>query len=440
MPRSVSRRDRLPCYLLLFMIFAVMLVFSALSPLIADDYSYAFSWDDVSRIESLSQIIPSMAAHRQVTNGRVFAHALVQALMMGPKWVFNLLNALNALALCLLAGRYFRGLDHGKKALLLLLGALLVWICMPAFGQVFLWLDGACNYSWGMSLFLLFLWPYAAAFLSEGAEPGLLGLLCRLIVAFAAGAYSENGSPAVIFMAVCLLILASVQDRKISWRLLLPLAAAGLGFIFLMSAPAMSGRASEFSVSALAGNIKDIVLSAREELTPLYLVFVGAFVLCLLFRADKKRLLLSALFFLGGLASLAAFAFAAYFTDRHFCFTVIFTVLACLILAGELLRLGKSVFPALIAGAAAVSFLFSFALGTLDIVSMHMAYSQRRQTIAQALAAGETELSLPVMVASTKYSVPWGLDDLSEDPDVWPNNSFALYYGLDSVTGYYEEN
>ena len=50
-----------------------------------DDFAYCFSWADWTRIRSVSQIIPSMAVHRSVTNGRVIVHGLVQLLLLLPR-------------------------------------------------------------------------------------------------------------------------------------------------------------------------------------------------------------------------------------------------------------------------------------------------------------------------------------------------------------------
>ena len=87
------------------------------------------------------------------------------------------------------------------------------------------------------------------------------------------------------------------------------------------------------SFSVLAGNLKTITEASREALLPLYVIFALLFALCLLAKTDRKQLILAAVLLLAGLGSLAAFVFALYFADRHFCFTVFFTVLAILILA-----------------------------------------------------------------------------------------------------------
>lgn len=416
-------------------VFLLMLFFSALTPLIADDFSYKFSWADVSRIQNPMQIIASMAVHRQVTNGRVLAHGLVQLLLIPPKAVFNVLNALNACLLGFLALRYFQKDGPARSALLLCCGAFLLWNETPVFGQVFLWLDGAVNYSWGVSLFLLFLWPYAAAWLDYRRPAPLWQKLLFLPLAFAAGAYSENGSIATLFAAACLTGLRAWEERRLRLWPLLGLAVGCLGFAFLMSAPVMSTRAAELSVSVLAGNIRKILVGTWDRLGALYCIYAALLAVSLVSHADRKKLLLSLVYVLSGLGSLAAFIFADHFTDRHFCFTVLFLVLACLLLLSALLERGNKVLPAVLTALAATAFAFHFLLGTLDIAVIFGKSLERGQAIREALEQGQRDLVLEIYVPATKYSAAYGLEDLNLSGHGWPNDSLALYYGLDSVTG-----
>ena len=87
------------------LVFVWMLALSCLSPMVADDYSYCFAWGTNARVTSIAQIVPSMAIHRELTNGRVFTHGLVQLLLIRPKALFNVLNAGNAVLLLRLFSR-----------------------------------------------------------------------------------------------------------------------------------------------------------------------------------------------------------------------------------------------------------------------------------------------------------------------------------------------
>ena len=130
-------------------IFLLMLGCNLLTPHIADDFGYMFSLADGSRIEHLSQIIPSMADHAKSTNGRLSAHSLVQLSMLFPAWVFDVVNAL----MCVGLVWGIEGLSRGEQKRSPLLAAALlcgIWFFLPAFGQVMLWQDGAINYLWSI--------------------------------------------------------------------------------------------------------------------------------------------------------------------------------------------------------------------------------------------------------------------------------------------------
>ena len=55
-------------------IFAFMMIANFLTPLIADDYSYHFSFLTGRRITGIFQIFPSLISHANNMNGRLVAH------------------------------------------------------------------------------------------------------------------------------------------------------------------------------------------------------------------------------------------------------------------------------------------------------------------------------------------------------------------------------
>ncbi len=84
-----------------------------------------------------------------------------------------------------------------------------------------------------------------------------------------------------------------------------------------------------------------------------------------------------------------------------------------------------------------VAFALSLISGTYSIWQSHVDFKMRETAIYAALEAGERDLRLPVIHASTPYSAYWGLLDLNtEQTDTWPNLHIADYYGADTVIGY----
>lgn len=415
----------------LLLLFCAMLLFSFLTPLTLDDFSYCFSFVDQARMTSLAQLIPSMAAHRVCANGRLVPHALVQLLMMCPKAVFNLLNAANALLLALLFSRYFVDLRGGAAALCLCVGAMLIWNFSPAFGESFLWLDGAINYAWGLSALLLFLWPYAADYLGISRKTGALRLALFLLISFVAGSWSENGAISTLFAACCLFALVWAREKKLPLALLGGLVAAGLGYVWLMTAPATFGKSAPMTLSALAANAVSVLSFAREKLLLLYVLYALLLTAALHVRADRRRLILSGILVLAGLASLGCFVFAKYFERRHFCYTVVVTALACLLPFSALLREKKTqLLCKLCAAALAVLFLFNLAAGMIDLVVGYSKSLEREAAVRQARQSGAEELWLEEHLCATAYGVHFSLVD---NPLDFPNLGIGRYYGFNGA-------
>ena len=424
--------EKKPVYLYFLLLFLCMFILSCMTPLALDDFGYAFSFTDfTTRITKISQIFPSMAAHSHRVNGRLFAHGLVQFFMMYPKLLFNLFNGFNAALLAWLFSRYFSDKKPGEQVFLLVCGAMLIWSFSPAFGENFLWLDGACNYAWGLSFMLLFLWPYAAAYLELPYKRGPLRLALFCLLAFVAGAYSENGSCAMLFIALCLLGLSAIGTKKLPPFLLLGFLFAAAGFAWLMLAPTTTTRGADaVSLSSLGAKYVTILACARDKLFPLYILYGVLLSAALFFKADRRRIILSVVLILAGIGSLACFLFAWYFALRHFCFTVITAALACLLLLAELLKEPSRLLPYLCAGALSVLFLFNAAAGGLDILVGCGKMLARQARIREAQAAGQSYVVLDEHLSNTCYGINFELNDFPPD---WPNMWIAKLYGFDVV-------
>ena len=56
-----------------------------MTPLVGDDFNYAFSWADDTRVDNFTLVVKSMISHRMWTHGRVFAQGWVTLFMMWPR-------------------------------------------------------------------------------------------------------------------------------------------------------------------------------------------------------------------------------------------------------------------------------------------------------------------------------------------------------------------
>ena len=117
------------------LIFAFLFILNCFTPYQADDFVYHFRFDNSEPLTHIADIIPSMAAHARLLNGRLAAHSLVQLFELLPKPVFNFINAGMFMLLILLMERYAFGSKAASGALPILLPFCAVFVFMPAFGE-----------------------------------------------------------------------------------------------------------------------------------------------------------------------------------------------------------------------------------------------------------------------------------------------------------------
>ena len=429
-------RSRLLLLLFCLGFFAMMLLCNHWTDLIADDYRYCFSYADDTRIESVAQIFPSMAAHRQSMNGRVVPHFLVQLFLLLPKGIFDAVNALFFVLLVWLLHELTvgKGLPNPVLACVLFFA---FWAFQPDFGQVFLWLTGSVNYLWCGVFSLLWLLPLVKSFRDE-LEPGRAVKVLYVLFSFPVGAYSENGTVALVAMW---LAFAAVdwfwfKKRPARWKLL-ALAAMLAGFAYMMSAPAETvNKSAEMTIPVLLGNF---VETGRMYLRfwPLLLCFPLFYVLALYRKVDLKTRLLSLVLLFGSLAGQFVLTFAMYCAGRSMHIALVLLLAADAVLLSRLYDLpGRNLLIALCC-AGGLLMARSCSIGLPDIRDTHYRLQYNEDFILDCAARGEREVQLPRPYAKSSWSALEGLAYLNtEDPGDWPNVYMAKYYGVDKVVGY----
>jgi len=489
-------------------VFIIVFIFSSLSPLVADDYTYSYNWATGKRNSSIADIVESMVIHWRGWHSRVLANGLASFCLMYPKVVFNVLNALNTTVIIFIFYYIFSLYIEDKKKLFIpsIFSIMMIWNFTPAFGQIFLWIDGACNYSWGVTFLLFFLIPYFQAYFGKEKEPNIIISVLLAVEAFLAGSYYESGAISAIFIALCIILILYITKRRPAAHLHINLLSAIIGFIVMMSAPSMRrGHRGSFSLDAifelfkkflsivsciisrlgtglvimiafmciallvflvlirkrrkllfgtlyailfagfvvlyLIGTYSDFskstsflsvlqifVTSPFGNLMMVSLVFLLLLLTALYIKADLKLILLSAILFVAGVGSVAAFIFASYFPSRGCIYYIIYLTLASGFLLHAVLSTNKRFGKAVVYVVAAI-FVLSFCLGTLDIVDIHMQDEIRINTIMEAKDKGIEEIELSAFSYSTKYSAPYGLEDIRTDPTSWINSELCRYYG-----------
>lgn len=492
--KQQKKQHRADLIAFLTIVFLLMLVLSALTPLVADDYNYAFNWsyeDDLVRIDNYELVWDSMAAHRYYTHGRVLAQGLVCLFLMWPRWCFFAANALMITAFCAALIHFFEnnGVNNPLRASACVLA--LYWICTPVFGQIFLWLDGACNYFWAAAFSFILL--EAVFSLKQGERKGLR-VLFLIPLSFAVGSWSEHISFTALMIQLLYLVSEWIRmKRPPVFNILILLSGCG-GYLFLMFAPSMlpsmlKSRAKEavedhvqtFSsflasyvwaiVMVLIITILLVILVIRQPDKQARLFFVVriAFMLCLvagvffaiqdfidggfyalisstaagflslmsiflftLLLLLKQNLLndlllMPMVLFFGGLSALIPFSVAMYVPARGFCAPTVFIGIAAVLL----LEKNDMAHRRFSCKGIFIAFSLLFIIGIADILTVYHADLKRQAAIQEALA-GDGILVASPYPEKTKYSAQYGLLDIAEGED-WPKDMIKEFYGLKDI-------
>lgn len=429
-------RSRIRMLGILTAIFLFLLVCNCFTAKIADDFSYHFRFDTGERITNIFQIFPSMVGHAQKMNGRLTAHFLVQIFEMLPKGIFNLVNALMFTLQIALIGLIAGG-DKKPRNGILLAAFGTVWVLQPAFGQVNLWLDGACNYLWSVVFGLLFLLPFIMEWMTGKRIRRPAGKVLFVLLSFFAGAYSETGSVAVIFAAAVLLVLtAAIRRKRPAVYGILSVLTAFAGYLSIYLAPAQwANKSSSFDFSALQENFT-ACLEVYLSFWVLLAVFAVLLLAACIKKTDRKRILLSLVLFAGSLVANFMMIAASYYPERSAASAFILLLAAAAVLLqglGE--RKGRFLIAAL-AIAAMIPAVYYAAVGVGDIYATDQSIRENQAYVYECKAQGITDITLPLVKPQTKYSALHGLKYLdTETTETWPNHSMAQYYGVNSILG-----
>lgn len=410
----------------------VMLVFNILTPMICDDYRYAFSFATGERLGSAGEILPSLAAHGHVLNGRYAPHFFVQLFTLLPGICFDVVNT--AVFLVLVAGLYrlARGAESWDVLLLLgIFGAL--FLLPPVFGQNMLWMAGSCNYLWPAAVLVWLLKPFADRVCNRDVRIGWPGAALMAAGGFLFGNSSENLSAAgLMLMGLCIL-WQLIRHRKTGLWMWLTAAAMLAGWLLLMLAPV-----EKPTVAAEAGFL-GMLLERFSELMQLWLTHLGwltmAFALLVCIGWEKlpsEKLVFAAMAAVSALCCHLAMIVSNYIPERVLLGPMVLMLCACGVLLpglqqyADALRRGLCLCLCLLA-------VLNAAMALPKTYNRHQQAKARDQQMMEAAAAGEGDVSTFGIWGHTRYDAYTGLLEMSSDPENFANVAYAAYYGVDSV-------
>lgn len=433
----MKKTDKLLFMLTLAGTLAVMAGLNLLTPMIADDYRYAFSFSSGAQLQSVWDIFPSLGAHAAVMNGRLVPHFFVQLFTLTPRPVFSLLNAMVYVALLLGLYRVARKAEcrYDWRLLLIVDGA--VFLLPPAFGQSFLWLAGSLNYLWCDAL-MVWVWVPFADFIFRKRDVRTVWQWALLTVgSLLLGNMSENVSATAVGIMGLWMGYVWWRDRKLPVWMPVSALLTLVGWLALMLAPANRtnvGQAVQ-GASALFANFQAALEMWMQHGLWLSGAFLALFFLTGVYaKGQQNRAAFAMMLFLGSLVCNFMMTAADYYPERAFTGSILMEILAVAVLLPSLTEVawGKALCRALACGLTLVMALQM--LGALPNAYNRYRQAQARiDEVLQAKAQGVQDIVTFGIKGNSRYDAFDGLNELTDDPGYFPNVYFAKYYGVQSI-------
>ena len=420
-------------------VFLAMLALNGLTPYVADDYTFSFSYATGERLRSLWDVLQSQWHHYFHWSGRFIIKCLAQGFTVLPKGVFNLLNAAVYTGLGLVLHRLALGERRRFDPAVLALIYLSLWMVAPVFGQTNLWMCGSLNYLWATFFCAAALLPWALH-LRRALSPRRWLAPASLLAGLVAGWASENTSAGLLVALALSLGFFLWRDRRAPLWAWMGLLGALAGYALLILAPGNYQRQDAAAdprgpLTVLAVRF----LTALDQLVSgggLVLLVLFAVLLCLLAlqRPGAAGLAWPLILFAAALGANFAMILSPVYYPRSTHGVFAFLTAACAACAVRLE--GREARRALTAGAAGLVMAASvqFVWAGYDIASFFVMKQTREAALQASAAAGETEVVTYAIEPYTRWCAGWGLPDLRQSPEDWVCADTARYYGLESLS------
>ena len=419
--------------------FIAILIYNFFTPAMSDDLLF-----DSSPYQTIADIFIKEYERYMTWNGRSVLQVLMTTFCLIPKWLFNILNSLCFVVLSLLVYWNIKGREK-YDFLLYMLIQLFIWIFCVDFSQTILWLSGASNYLWGMTIILGFVTIYR--YLLENSSKikhRKLIMVLMFPLGMLAGWGNENTSGGAGLILLIFTGIYLYKNKTLEKWMFTGMGGMAVGFAFMLFAPGNAVRGAILkdmeNYSGLAAYVSRglKVLKAMEEHFMVYIIIIvllGAY-----FYYTKEKL---EKFTEVGIFALAAVATAAVliFTPEPMARAYFGANIYMMIAAIQMIWLLKEKDLLLISlrtggiVAATIWMAFTYVEEGSNLVRILREVNEREVYILQQTQAGNKDLTLPMLRPQfeTRYSFMYE-SDISEDKENWNNDIYCIKYGLDSVT------
>lgn len=415
----------------------IFLIWNIWTPLVADDFAYAFVDQSMSkRVGSIGDILYSMWLHTHETNGRLIPHAFVELFIWWGKGFFNIVNTIVYIVFGMLIYRF---MNQGKKKynVLLYLGVQAsLLLLFPVYGQTMLWLDGACNYLWGITFILAFLSLYFKFYFNQELFRKKYWIVISILLGFFAGGVSENSSAACVAGTFLFLVLYKIKKIRIPKWALCGWIMNLLCWIGLICSPANFLRKQSFNeAEGILEKWLNRFQTCNEHLYKYVLILLVLALVLLVLEYSRHGIseyfVISLLFLIMFFGAHYSMIMVPFYPERAMTGAITFLMISI----GILLQRTENYSFRNCIGVIVIFFAtLMTVIASGDILVYHRQTKWREEKIIQEKNEGNTEISTYLITPRSKYCAGYGLgEELSEDKEYWKNKYMASYYELDSI-------
>lgn len=432
-----SKKDKKRFLIAAAIVACIIFIINYLTPYLADDYNYLLHKSN--GIQTLKEFYFSWG-------GRVGPYILLIILSYLPPVLFDILNTAVYMAVTGLIYRICKG--DGNPSVSLYLGIhLMLWFCVPDYGQVMFWMCGSANYLWPSLLVLIFISYYRNYANNNYKKANIVNIFFAFLGGAVAGGAMENMSFGMLVIIGLYLLYYRQAKIRLNGTIIAGSIGSLIGFLFLVLSP---------------GNF--IRSMANEKVSKIFLFFVINYywVMCigilvviwLILRLIVKNIVgddkglfekiyyQSVIFCVGAAAAAYCMLAAPTSPERTWFIVCVYAVVAIGILYSKINlnpypQIRKMISVAILGISCIV--LVEAADTMISSYEIYVQTEEREKDILEQKAQGN--LDVRAKIISHRYPLRanhdalYGLSDISPDSTYWINISIANYYGVKSVTG-----
>ncbi|WP_270272226.1 DUF6056 family protein [Enterococcus faecalis] len=428
--------------------FLIMLILNNLTPLLADDYVYLY------KTKNWFTILADEYNQYVTWTERSVVHVIARIFLLLPKGIFNVFNALAYTIVTYLVYRLTLQ-KQGEKynSFRFIIIQVLFWLFIPAFGEVFLWETGSANYLWGSLIILSFLYVYHREIIEEHVfTKTKLMIFLMFALGILAGWCNENTSGGALLIVLGYLGWQFYTKRKLSLWMFTGVVGNIIGLALMVLAPGNKVRATYFARStwslprkAMTGIIT-IFEQMKENLSLFLVILILLLVLYAYISQDKKRVYLSVVYFISGIATMLVLIISptALTYGRSYYGAVLFLIIAFSMSLPNY-KVNIRFFPiySVLYVILVCTFLMNVMVGVSDVILSNLDLTKQYSYLVEQEKKGNLNPVFPDILFSntTKYSASNGRSSpIGGNPADKINRSVAKYYGLESVRSVSEKD